>query len=89
MTFTHLGRAVAALAFFLGLLLIVINLSFMFGWIDPELYVATKTPGQMLNRGVLILFFSVVLGVLVDISHSIAKSSQSIAEGTPIKPDRR
>ena len=79
MFFTYLGVLVAVLAFILGVLQIAMGFDLTTANLpDAEIrqYLGSKTTGQAIDRGFLYILFSIVLGVLTDISRSIAKSKK-------------
>ena len=73
MFYTNLGRVLAGLGFALGLAGIAIGLASASGDHDPSALVGTKTSGQWIDRGIYTLICSVVIGVLTDISRSVAR----------------
>jgi hypothetical protein len=83
MAFTILGRIVAVLAFAYGVLTIFMAFDLATSDLPDEqlrLYLGNKTTGQTLDLGVLYIVFSIVLGVLTDISNSVAKSKTQVAD---------
>jgi len=71
MFYTKLGRVVAALAFGLGLLGIVVGFSLAAE--TSQAYLGTKTSGEWIDRGIYMTVFGVIVGVLTDISDSVAE----------------
>ena len=79
MAFTTLGRIVAVLAFTFGILTIFMGFELATSDLPEEQlrqYLGNKTTGQAIDRGVLYIIFSIVLGVLTDISKSVANSNK-------------
>jgi hypothetical protein len=83
MAFTILGRIVAVLAFAFGVLTIFMGYQLATSDLPDEqlrLYLGNKTTGQAIDRGVLYIIFAIVLGVLTDISKSVAQSKTQVAD---------
>jgi amino acid permease len=79
MFFTKAGRVVAWLAIIFGCLRIALAL-FVVQSGDPNLvprYLGSGTTGQAINHGFYVLIFGIVIGVLTDISRSVAKETQN------------
>jgi hypothetical protein len=91
MFYTTLGRIVAGLSFGLGILGIVMGLTIATGVVvepSPGAYVGAKTTGQWIDRGIYMLVFAIILGVLTDISRSVAQLNsrgRSIEERGPLQ----
>ena len=78
MFFTKAGRVVAWLALTFGIARIAIALIVIQSG-DPSLvprYLGSGTTGQAIDQGFYVLIFGIVLGVLTDISRSLANKSQ-------------
>ena len=74
MFFTYFGVLVAVFAFILGVLQIAMGFDLATtGLPQAEIrqYLGSKTTGQAIDRGLLYILFSIVLGVLTDISRSV------------------
>ena len=79
MFYTKIARIVATLAFIGGLLRIALGVAVATGSIvepEPGMYLGTLTTGQAIDQGVHYVLFSIVLGVITDISRSVAKQEQ-------------
>ncbi len=85
MVFTTLGRVVAILAFVFGLIGVLMGLAVPTGNLvepEPGYYLGTRTSGEAIDRGIYKILFAIILGVLTDISRSLAKSSSHVPPGT-------
>lgn len=75
MTFTKLGRIVAVLAVAFGVLRLAMAIMVLSSE-DPAsaapAFLGTKTTGQALDRGIYTIVFGILVGVLTDISVSVA-----------------
>ena len=75
--FTHLGRVVAILVLIVGISNITSGLLIAFGVMGPyqealaTFYPGRSSTGQVIDRGVYYLAFSIALGVLTEISYSL------------------
>lgn len=72
MFYTKLGRIVAGLSFGLGLLGIAVGITVAVQTSEVA-YLGTKTTGQWIDRGIYMTVFGVIVGVLTDISDSLAE----------------
>lgn len=75
MFFTTVGRVVAWLALFFGAARIALAL-FVAQSGDPSLvprYLGSGTTGQAIDQGLYVLIFGIVIGVLTDVSRSLAR----------------
>lgn len=75
MFFTRIGKVIAHLIFWLGLLRVAMGLFVAFGTTDVESnraaashYLAAATSGEAINEGVMYVLFAVALGVLCEVS---------------------
>ena len=75
MFFTHLGKIIAHLGFWSGLLKVVFGFFFAFRYPEMEQnmfvarrYLAAATTGEAINEGVTVILGSVALGILAEIS---------------------
>ena len=78
MFFTKAGRVVAWLALIFGGARIAIALIVVQSG-DPSLaprYLGSGTTGQAIDQGLYVLIFGIVIGVLTDISRSLAENPQ-------------
>jgi hypothetical protein len=79
MFFTHLGRVAAILVLVLGILSITIGMLIATETVGPYAdAVARYAPGksssgQMIDRGTYLLAFSIVLGILTEISYALKR----------------
>jgi len=77
MFFSKSARILAILAFVFGLLSILNGLLVL--GIEPKearvLYLGSKSPGQVIDRGIYTILFAVALGTLAEISFSMRKGS--------------
>ena len=74
MFFTKVGRGVAWLAFGFGVLRVVTGFAVAYSGdqsLAPE-YLGTKTSGQAINQGQWAILFGIGLGILTEISQSVA-----------------
>lgn len=79
MFFTLAGRVVAWLAITFGLLRITLAL-FVIQSGDPSLvprYLGSGATGQAIDQGLYVLIFGIVVGVLTDISRSVANATRT------------
>jgi len=79
MIYTTLGRIAAALILIFGILSLCVGLSVATGTIvepEPGMFLGTKTSGQVIDRGIYKIIFAIALGMLTDISQSIARLRQ-------------
>ena len=79
MFFTRAGRIVAWLAIIFGLLRSAIAL-FVVQSGDPSLaarYLGGGTTGGAMDQGIYVIIFGVVVGVLTDISQSVANTTST------------
>ncbi|MCA8881027.1 MAG: hypothetical protein KDA73_13965 [Rhodobacteraceae bacterium] len=79
MFFTRVGRIVAWLAVIHGAFSVALALFVIWSG-DPNLahrYLGSGTTGQAINQGTLVLIFGVVVGVLTDISRSVASATRT------------
>ncbi len=77
MFFTKAGRVVAWLAIILGGMRIALALVVLQSG-DPSLvprYLGSGTTGQAIDQGLYTLLFGIVVGVLTDISRSVARET--------------
>jgi len=77
MFFTRAGRLVASLAIIFGVSRIAIALVVIESG-DPSLvsrYLGSGTTGQAIDQGFYVLIFGIVVGVLTDISRSVASTT--------------
>ena len=78
MFFTKLGRIIAALAFALGLLEIAIGVGVATGVIvepEPGRYLGGRTSGESIDGGFYRVIFAIIVGIITDISRSVAKGN--------------
>ncbi len=78
MFFTKIATYIAALMCVLGVLRIAMALAF---GSDPEMmaaYVGGKSPGHVINQATLVVFYGLVVGVLTEISRSIARMNTNL-----------
>ena len=83
MFYTNLGRVAASIVFVLGLMGIAMGLGVATGGIvepSPGYYLGNKTSGEAIDKGIYYVLFAIILGVITDISRSVAKGKQ-------VKPD--
>jgi hypothetical protein len=79
MFYTKLGRIVAALTFAMGIVALTMGLTIATGGVvepTPGEYLGTKTTGQWIDRGIYTILFAILVGVLTDISNSIAATRE-------------
>lgn len=75
MVFTKLGRILAVLAIAFGVLRIVMAIAVLSSE-DPgsaARYLGSKTTGQAIDQGIYTIVFGILVGVLTDISRSVAR----------------
>ena len=75
MIFTKLGRILAVLAIAFGVLRIVMAITVLSSE-DPgsaARYLGSKTTGQAIDQGLYTIVFGILVGVMTDISRSVAK----------------
>ncbi len=76
MIFTKLGLFIAWLAFCFGVLRVGMGFLGAVGADDgyafAQRYLATNTTGEAINQGTYMVIFAVVLGILIEISKSLA-----------------
>jgi len=78
MLFTRLGTIAAFLVLVFGCLQLAIGLGVASEFIvepTPGRYLGSRTSGQMIDRGVHVILFSIVLGILTEISRSLRVSA--------------
>jgi len=77
MFYTKLGRVAAAIAFVLGLIWIAFGVAVLTGAIEPEpgYYLEDNAISEWMDRGIYYVMFGIVLGVITDISNSVAKGN--------------
>ena len=76
MFFTNSGRVVAVVALALGALQFALGLGVATGAIlepSPGAVLGTKTRGQAIDKGMYTMLFAIVVGILTDISTSVAQ----------------
>lgn len=76
MFFTKAGRVVAVIALTLGALQFALGLGVATGAIiepNPGAVLGSKTSGQAIDRGIYTVLFAIVIGILTDISNSVAQ----------------
>lgn len=76
MFYTKMGRIAVDIAFALGLLRIAMGLAVATGTIvepDPGHYLGNNTSGEAIDQGIHYVLFAIILGVITDISRSVAK----------------
>ncbi len=76
MLFTRVGRVVAILAVILGVLRIAMGFIIAVGLspsADPSRYIGSRTTGEVIDQGIAVVLFGVVLGVVTCISRMLAK----------------
>jgi len=78
MFYTKLGRIVAALSFGLGLFVIVVATTVAVQTSEVAT-LGTKTTGQWIDRGIYMAVFGIIVGVLTDISDSVAELRIKVA----------
>lgn len=66
MMFSNLAAGLAALVFLLGIVLVFAGFTG-----DVEKYWPGRTPGQIIDKGIYYIVFSVALGTLAEISFSL------------------
>ncbi|MBN15511.1 MAG: hypothetical protein CMJ15_09885 [Pelagibacterium sp.] len=74
MFFTKLGIIVARLALFLGAFRVATGLFFAFNRDATDFaarYLGSKTSGQAIDQGLLMIAFAIVLGILAEISRQV------------------
>lgn len=74
MLFTHLGRIAAYLALIVGCTELLVGLGVAFEFImepTPGRYLGSRTPGQAIDRGTLVILFAIILGILTELSRSL------------------
>ncbi|WP_299816997.1 hypothetical protein [uncultured Roseibium sp.] len=74
MLFTRLGKIAAYLALLVGGMEFLVGLGVAFEFIvepTPGRYLGSRTPGQAIDRGTLIILFAIVLGIVTEISRSL------------------
>ena len=79
MSYTKSGRVVAGILLFIGVSACVIGLSVATGIIvepEPGRYLGSKTSGEAIDRGLYYVFIAICLGVLTEISLSVAKGGE-------------
>jgi len=79
MLYTKLGSLVAGIAFVLGILGIAMGIAVATGTIiepEPGRYLGYHTSGEAIDRGIYKVFFAIALGVITEISRSIAKRDE-------------
>ena len=79
MFYTTLGRIAASLALALGLLRFAWGLAIATGTIvepEPGRYLGTRTSGEVIDQGIYVVLFAIILGVITEISRSVAKDNQ-------------
>lgn len=83
MFFTRVGKIVAHLIFWLGLLRVTIGFFVAFGTADMESnriatsrYLGAGTSGEAINEGIIAILLAVALGVLCEISSKRAKPDE-------------
>ncbi len=83
MTFTKFGRILAVLAIILGALRIATAV-LVLASDDPTsaagAILGSKTTGQAIDQGIYTIVFGILVGVLTDISKSVAKLRPSSSE---------
>ena len=80
MFYTKIARIVAALAFVGGLLRIALGIAVATGTIvepEPGMYLGAVTAVEAIDQGIHYALFAIVLGVITDISRSVAKRDQT------------
>ncbi|SFK62030.1 hypothetical protein [Shimia haliotis] len=81
MIFTKVATYIAALMCVLGVLRMAMVLAF---GSDPEMmkaYVGGKSPGHYIDQATVVIFYGLVVGVLTEISRSIARlNSKSVSD---------
>lgn len=74
-SFTKLGRIAAVLVFIFGLLSLLMGLGVATGIIvepEPGHYLGSRTSGEAIDQGIYRILFAIALGILTEISQSIA-----------------
>lgn len=74
MFFTRIGGIVAWLAFVVGALRVAMGLFVAFSESREELapyFLGSRTSGEAIDRGLMVLVFGIGLGILVEISRSV------------------
>lgn len=72
MLYTKAAKVIAGLGFILGVLIFLAGLTAIPGVGDPEISRRAGISGKTIDFGLYCIFASVVLGVLAEISHSLA-----------------
>jgi len=78
MIFSKLAQLTAIVTFVIGFTSLVLGACALAGLMGPEdmaRYVG-KTPGQAIDRGVVLALFAVALGTLAEINFSIRKATE-------------
>ena len=73
MFFTQAGRVVAWLAFIFGALRVVMGFAFAGNGAAAARYLGSGTTGEAIDQGLLTMVFAIGLGILSEISRSVAK----------------
>jgi hypothetical protein len=79
MFYTKVARVVAAIAFVLGGLGVLMGFSVATGLTSeptPGYYLGSKTSGQAIDRGIYYILFAIVVGVLSEISQSLSRTKR-------------
>ena len=80
MFFTKTARVLAIVALVFGLLNILMGLSVV--GVEPKedrvLILGSKSPGQVIDRGIYTILFAIALGTLAEISFSMRNRSSSL-----------
>ena len=79
MSYTKSGRVVAGILLVIGISAFAIGLSVATGIIvepEPGRYLGSKTSGEAIDRGLYYVFIAICLGVLTEISLSVAKGGE-------------
>lgn len=76
MFFTKAGGIVAWLAFIFGALDAFAGFAIAFWGVDASEFLRGRTTGQVIDRGLYSAGVGIVLGILTEISRSVAKASE-------------
>lgn len=74
MFFTRIGGVIAWLAFAVGALRMLMAFSIAQSEdyaVQARRYLGSKTPGEAIDQGLMVLLFGIGLGILVEISRSV------------------
>ena len=79
MFYTKIGRGIAILAIIFGVLRVALGFAIATGVMiepTPGRYLGTSSSGEAIDQGLYVVLFGIILGILTDISRSLAKRQE-------------